>query len=376
MSRTSACRQLSSVTASTGSRLDEGQAWLPLRPSSSSSMRTLKTRLLDDVYANLTEGLVDARQWRKQKVRCDHCGLEMAAGSLAKHLETQHDVFRSMVLNRDLLVDREPVTYHANPRGVYRGSWDCPFPGCLGTATTKWGLRRHFNDRHPMDLVDIPGEGVYPKCTLCGMQTNFASAPNHERTATCRAGAEKREQHRRAEEAAQAMEETFTAYGVELEQVEVFKYLGRQIRNDDNDTQAIRVQLRKARGVWGRLSRMMRSENASPRVCELFYKATVQAVLLFGSETWCLSPANLRLLEGFHVRAARRMTGMMPKKKSDGTWEYPDSAEVLKAACLHTVEDHITVRRRTVMKFVVDRPIYKFFREAERHRGFGSHLFW
>ena len=77
------------------------------------------------------------------------------------------------------------------------------------------------------------------------------------------------------------------------------------------------VQIRKARGVWGRLSRVMRAENASPRVCGMFYKATVQAVLLFGSETWCLSPANLRLLEGFHVHAARRMTGMMPKRKSD-----------------------------------------------------------
>ena len=71
--------------------------------------------------------------------------------------------------------------------------------------------------------------------------------------------------------------------------------------NDNSDTQAIRVQLRNLRGVWGRLSRVMRAENASPRVCGLFYKATVQAVLLFGSETWCLSPANLRLLEGFNL---------------------------------------------------------------------------
>ena len=55
------------------------------------------------------------------------------------------------------------------------------------------------------------------------------------------------------------MDETFIAYGVELEQVKVFKYLGRQIRNDGKDTQAIQVQLRKARGVWGPLSRVMRS---------------------------------------------------------------------------------------------------------------------
>ena len=140
---------------------------------------------VDDVYANLTEGLVDALQWKSQKVQCAHCGLDMAAGSLEKHRETQHDVFRSMVLNRDLLIDRDPVTRHAWARGVYRGSWDCPSPGCPDTATSKWGLRRHFNDRHPIDLVDIPGEGVYPKCERCGMQTNFASAPNHKRTATC-----------------------------------------------------------------------------------------------------------------------------------------------------------------------------------------------
>ena len=88
--------------------------------------------------------------------------MKLVTGSLEKHIETQHDVFRSMVLSRDLLV------------------WDYPFPGpgCPGTATTKWGLRRHFNDWHPMDLVDIPGEGVYPKCNLYGIQTNFASEGN------------------------------------------------------------------------------------------------------------------------------------------------------------------------------------------------------
>ena len=58
----------------------------------------IRTRLLDEVYANLTEGLVSARRWKKQRVQCDHCGQEMAAGSLERHLETQHDVFRSMVL--------------------------------------------------------------------------------------------------------------------------------------------------------------------------------------------------------------------------------------------------------------------------------------
>ena len=40
-----------------------------------------------------------------------------------------------------------------------------------------------------------------------------------------------------------------------------------------------------------------------PRVA----KAVVQAVLLYGSETWVLSTAALASLEGFHIRAAYRM---------------------------------------------------------------------
>jgi hypothetical protein len=64
--------------------------------------------------------------------------------------------------------------------------------------------------------------------------------------------------------------------------MEVFKYLGHLLADDN--TQVIRVQLRKE-----------------------FYKAVVQAVLLYGSKTWVLSTAALVSLEGFHIRAAYRM---------------------------------------------------------------------
>ena len=105
----------------------------------------------------------------------------------------------------------------------------------------------------------------------------------------------------------QALEVNFTAYGDVLERVEVFKYLGRLMAMDDNDIQAVRSNLRKARKVWARLSRLLRTDNATPRVCGMFYKATIQAVLLFGSETWNLTPTAMKQLEGFHVRAAWRM---------------------------------------------------------------------
>ena len=76
--------------------------------------------------------------------------------------------------------------------------------------------------------------------------------------------------------------------------MEVFKYLGRLIAFDDDYTQAWRGNLAKARRLWARISRVLRAENASARVCGMFYKATVQSVVLFGSETWVLLPATLK----------------------------------------------------------------------------------
>jgi hypothetical protein len=118
-------------------------------------------------------------------------------------------------------------------------------------------------------------------------------------------------------------------YSDEIERVEVFKYLGRLLAYDDNDARAVRGNLRKAWGIWVRLSHTIRSENASPRACSVFYKATVQSILMFGSKTWNLSLVSLKSLEGFHKWAAWRMAGKRLQKLPDGTWTYPNSAAVL-----------------------------------------------
>ncbi len=92
----------------------------------------------------------------------------------------------------------------------------------------------------------------------------------------------------------EALECSFTAYGEELEKVEVFKYLGRLILYDDTNTQAMQSNLRNARGCWAQILHVLRAENADARTCGMFYKATMQAVLLYGSEMWNLSPTSLK----------------------------------------------------------------------------------
>jgi hypothetical protein len=168
----------------------------------------------------------------------------------------------------------------------------------------------------------------------------------HYETAMCKDGVARKVQYAATERAHLALQQSFTAYGAELERVEVFKYLGRLLAYDDNDAQAVRGNLKKARGVWARLSCTIRAENESPHVCSIFYKATVQSILLFGSETWNLSPVSLKCLEGFYLRAVWCMAGKRPKKLPDGTWMYPNSAAVLDEVGLKTIAHYIGVRRQ------------------------------
>ena len=87
--------------------------------------------------------------------------------------------------------------------------------------------------------------------------------------------------------------------------------------------------------------------------------AALQVILLFGSETWCLSPTALKQLEGFHVRAAWRMAHKHKPRQVPGTdtWQYPATEDVFEEVAMYSVEHYIGDRRDTIASFIQDRPI-------------------
>jgi hypothetical protein len=122
----------------------------------------------------------------------------------------------------------------------------------------------------------VEGSLPLPQCDRCGLQILYATMNGqHYENALCKDGVARKAQHAAVERMHLALLQMFTAYSEELERVEVFKYLGRLLAYNDNDTQAERNNLKKAQGVWARLSRTIRAESASPPVCGIFYKATV-----------------------------------------------------------------------------------------------------
>ena len=249
----------------------------------------IRTRLSDKVYAGKLAGLLK-KEWDKREVVCSECDKTMKASSLTNHLEGVHGVYRSKIINKDLIVeDREPVDYVAE---TFTNWFHCPVEGCNyglnnGLTVTPYSLCRHFGYQHFPDNICIPHKDNYPRCNICDMQASAGTinSERHRNSKTCEEGHRRKLQRKAYRCSALSLDKKFTAYGRELEMVEFFKYLGRILTYDNNDIQDVRSNLNKARTFWRQISNVLRSENMSLKVCGMFYKVTIQAVLLYESKS-------------------------------------------------------------------------------------------
>ena len=94
--------------------------------------------------------------------------------------------------------------------------------------------------------------------------------------------------------------------------------------------------------------RILSREGAYKRVSVNFFKAVVQAVLLFWAETWVLAPRIERALESFLHGAALRITKIQPRRGGGGQWTYPPLKEAMREAGFEEILKAITRRQNTV----------------------------
>ena len=118
-------------------------------------------------------------------------------------------------------------------------------------------------------------------------------------------------------------ERAFKAYGKPLETVATFQYMGRVMTAGGDYWPAVAGNLVKSRKSWVRLSRILSREGSGRRVSGNFFKAVVQAVLLFGAETWVVTPRIERALDSFIHGSARRITRNQPRRGGGGNGPIP-----------------------------------------------------
>ena len=193
----------------------------------------------------------------------------------------------------------------------------------------------------------------------------------------CQTGVEWRIQRESAVSSALALRPQFSIHGNVLERAKVFKYLGCLLAQDNDNAQAVRKQLQKARGVWACVGQVLCGENTDPRVAAKFYKAVIQAVLFYGRETWNLSKSTLTRLEGFHMHAAYKMVRKhQPRRGANGTWVYLKTKDALEECGLATLVEYIQVRRQTIVTYIAMRPNLTACMEGKRRRGLIPRQWW
>ena len=82
------------------------------------------------------------------------------------------------------------------------------------------------------------------------------------------------------------------------------------------------------------------------------FNAVVQQVLLFGADTWVVSPVMERALSAFIYGAVRLLTGIQPWKGRDGKWYYPSLEGAIKEARITDVRTYINRRKNRVAQYI------------------------
>ena len=77
----------------------------------------------------------------------------------------------------------------------------------------------------------------------------------------------------------------------------------------------------KARTVWQRMSRILSREGEILQVSRFFFKSVTHFVLLFGADTWVVTPRMGWDLGRFQYHMARHLTGRLAWPSLNRRWE-------------------------------------------------------
>ena len=94
--------------------------------------------------------------------------------------------------------------------------------------------------------------------------------------------------------------------------------MGRTVAFNNRDWADLYQNLQKARRWWGVVVNLLMRMEETVRARVILYKAVVQTLLLYGRNIWLVTVSMLKVLEGFHHRVARRISGKTAQDTVEG----------------------------------------------------------
>jgi hypothetical protein len=101
--------------------------------------------------------------------------------------------------------------------------------------------------------------------------------------------------------------ETFMLGDENIEDVESFVYLGSKVTKDGGTAQDVVQRIQKANGAFVQLHPVWRNNKISIRTKHRIFRSNVNAVLLYGCETWKVAKNTTTKLQVFVNRCLRRI---------------------------------------------------------------------
>ena len=286
------------------------------------------------------------RDWRSLKTTCNICGQILSNASIKRHMETQHHTNCNKYRCRKA---QDTGSYNIN---FQKGTLNrCPVPNCIGGGRDKFGLYRHFCLIHPQANIMIDEDGILPKCQMCGMRIS-GNMDQHQNSFTCKRGRMRRQNEIKQDQQFVASNVKFYIDGEEIERVRYFKYLGRILSDDDDDTRCIENNLNKAREQWNKIAKILKREGANAKCMAKFYITVVQAVLLYGADSWTISQRNENKLDSFHRQAVRYLTNTHIQKLNNGQWVHPTHDPLFRKCGIFPINIYIKRRRGTLHQYL------------------------
>ena len=106
----------------------------------------------------------------------------------------------------------------------------------------------------------------------------------------------------------------------------------------------------------------------------IFYRAVIQAVLLFGAESWALQDVIIRTVNSTHVGFLNRIMGKRSIRKYHGSWDTPASEEMLWAVGIYMADTYIGRRQSKVENWVSLQPLFGICMQETIYEGVGRNI--
>jgi endonuclease/exonuclease/phosphatase family metal-dependent hydrolase len=314
---------------------------------------------------------------KKEAVVCPCCGARVARGSLRRHLQSAickthavpgrpvvtapgHDLTDSeddnivaisaKVTALNILGQEGRNVFIDMPRATDNDATLCPLcrDDNAPTFTVRTVMAKHVEQVHHYGALFAPlrADMSYVMCDLCGVAKISNFLHKHRDSAYCRE-VQLRKAIRERIRSAHAPAGAMTVYGIPIQLVHEFRYLGTWLTDGDTDTLAVADNCTRGFQAWGRIKGGLLARGMTIGMRRSITSVVVMASVLFGCEAWALDKHTARKLIHTQLAFLSSITRLRPRILPDGSIRRPAADEVIaKARAIHIIT---TVRRRRLM---------------------------